>query len=119
MRRRLTPVDRVGVDERAAVLGKRSIKASSQQAAIRLAISMVDLTTLEGQDTEGKVRSLAAKAVHPDPSDPWFTIGHLLSVQDQRLHQTQAELRDLRAAYTSLLARLYPSNEVYVVARRA
>jgi len=39
MRRRLTPVDRVGVDERAAVLGKRSIKASSQQAAIRLAIS--------------------------------------------------------------------------------
>ena len=70
MRRRLTPVDRVGVDERAAVLGKRSIKASSQQAAIRLAISMVDLTTLEGQDTSGKVAQLAAKAVCPAPTHP-------------------------------------------------
>ena len=70
MRRRLTPVDRVGVDERAAVLGKRSIKAESQQAAIRLAISMVDLTTLEGQDTPGKVTQLAAKAVCPQPTHP-------------------------------------------------
>jgi SAM-dependent methyltransferase len=54
-----------------------------------------------------------------DPSDPWFTLGHLLSVQAERLQQTQAELRDLRAAYTALLDRLFPSNEVYVVARRA
>jgi deoxyribose-phosphate aldolase len=67
MRRRLAPVDRVGVDERAAVLGKRSIKSDSQQAAIRMAISMVDLTTLEGQDTPGKVAQLAAKAVCPAP----------------------------------------------------
>src|ERR687895_311457 len=59
MRRRVAPVDRVGVEERAAVLGKRSIKAESQQAAIRLAISMVDLTTLEGQDTPGKVAQVA------------------------------------------------------------
>src|SRR5919112_1627140 len=70
MRRRLTPVDRVGVEERAAVLGKRSIKAESQQAAIRLAVSMVDLTTLEGQDTPGKVAQLAAKAVCPAPTHP-------------------------------------------------
>src|SRR5918998_1753974 len=70
MRRRLTPVDRVGVEERAAVLGKRSIKAESQQEAIRLAISMVDLTTLEGQDTPGKVAQLAAKAVCPAPERP-------------------------------------------------
>ena len=70
MRRRLTPVDRVGVDERAAVLGKRSIKAESQQEAIQLAISMVDLTTLEGQDTPGKVAQLAAKAVCPAPTHP-------------------------------------------------
>jgi deoxyribose-phosphate aldolase len=70
MRRRLAPVDRVGVDERAAVLGKRSIKAESQQQAIRMAISMVDLTTLEGQDTPGKVAQLAAKAVCPAPERP-------------------------------------------------
>jgi deoxyribose-phosphate aldolase len=70
MRRRLTPVDRVGVDERAAWLGRRSIKAESQLAAIRLAVSMVDLTTLEGQDTPGKVAQLAAKAVCPAPEMP-------------------------------------------------
>src|SRR5215218_3938499 len=70
MRRRVAPVDRVGVDERAAVLGKRSIKAESQQQAIRMAVSMVDLTTLEGQDTPGKVAQLAAKAVCPAPTHP-------------------------------------------------
>ena len=70
MRRRVAPVDRVGVDERAAVLGKRSIKSESQQQAIRMAVSMVDLTTLEGADTAGKVAQLAAKAVCPAPTHP-------------------------------------------------
>ena len=70
MRRRVAPVDRVGIEERAAVLGKRSIKAESQQQAIRMAVSMVDLTTLEGQDTPGKVAQLAAKAVCPAPTHP-------------------------------------------------
>ncbi len=65
----LPGVDQVGAEQRAASLGTRSIKTSAKAYAIDLAISMVDLTTLEGQDTEGKVRSLAAKAVHPDPSD--------------------------------------------------
>ncbi len=66
----LPGVDQVGAEQRAAGLGTRSIKTSSKAYALDLAISMVDLTTLEGQDTPGKVRSLAAKAVHPDPSDP-------------------------------------------------
>ena len=66
----LPGVDQVGAEARAAALGSRSIKTSAKAYAIDLAISMVDLTTLEGQDTAGKVRSLAAKAVHPDPSDP-------------------------------------------------
>src|ERR671916_989419 len=70
MRRRVAPVDRVGIDERAALLGRRSIKSESQQQAIRMAISMVDLTTLEGQDTPGKVAQLAAKAVCPAPAHP-------------------------------------------------
>jgi deoxyribose-phosphate aldolase len=63
----LPGVDPVGVEARAATLATRSIKKASKLAAIDLAISMVDLTTLEGADTPGKVRSLAAKARRPDP----------------------------------------------------
>ncbi len=70
MIRRLPHVDRVGIEERAAVLGKRSIKTTAKQQGIRLAVSMVDLTTLEGADTPGKVRALSAKALRPDPADP-------------------------------------------------
>jgi deoxyribose-phosphate aldolase len=66
----LPGVDQVGAEARAAGLGTRSIKTSAKAYALDLAISMVDLTTLEGQDTQGKVRALAAKAMHPDPSDP-------------------------------------------------
>ncbi len=65
----LPGVDQVGADQRAAALGTRSIKTSSKKAAIDLAIRMVDLTTLEGQDTPGKVRALCAKAMRPDPAD--------------------------------------------------
>ena len=52
------------------MLGTRSIKTTAKAWAIDMAISMVDLTTLEGADTPGKVRSLAAKARRPDPTDP-------------------------------------------------
>ena len=65
----LPGVDQVGAEARAASLGTRSIKQAAKAYAIDLAISMVDLTTLEGQDTEGKVRALSAKAVRPDPGD--------------------------------------------------
>jgi deoxyribose-phosphate aldolase len=68
--RSLPHVDRVAVDERAATLGRRSIKNDAKLAGIRLAVSMIDLTTLEGQDTPGKVRALAAKAVCPAPTLP-------------------------------------------------
>jgi deoxyribose-phosphate aldolase len=63
-------VDRVGIEERAALLGKRSIKTTAKQQGIRLAVSMLDLTTLEGADTPGKVRNLCAKAVCPAPTMP-------------------------------------------------
>jgi deoxyribose-phosphate aldolase len=68
--RRLPHVDRVGIEERAATLGKRSIKTTAKQQGIRLAVSMIDLTTLEGADTPGKVRHLCAKAVCPAPELP-------------------------------------------------
>ncbi|QIX25891.1 deoxyribose-phosphate aldolase [Nocardioides sp. JQ2195] len=66
----LPGVDQVGADARAASLGTRSIKTTAKEFAIDLAIRMVDLTTLEGQDTPGKVRALANKAMRPDPADP-------------------------------------------------
>ncbi|HEX5566443.1 MAG TPA: deoxyribose-phosphate aldolase [Streptomyces sp.] len=65
----LPGVDAVGLEARAAALGTRSIKTTAKAYAIDLAISMIDLTTLEGADTPGKVRALCAKAVHPDPTD--------------------------------------------------
>ena len=68
--RSLPHVDRVAVQERAAALGKRSIKTDAKRQGIRLAISLLDLTTLEGQDTPGKVRQLAAKAVTPSSEYP-------------------------------------------------
>ena len=67
---RVWPVDQVGVEERAAALAKRSIKRESKLWALDLVIRMMDLTTLEGKDTPGKVRALAGKARRPDPTDP-------------------------------------------------
>jgi deoxyribose-phosphate aldolase len=65
----LPGVDQVGADQRAAMLGTRSIKTSAKNWALDLAIRMVDLTTLEGADTPGKIRALCAKAMRPDPDD--------------------------------------------------
>ncbi|MFU8945807.1 deoxyribose-phosphate aldolase [Mycetocola zhadangensis] len=63
-------VDAVGLEQRAAGLGTRSIKTSSKKWALDTIIGLIDLTTLEGADTPGKVRSLVAKAITPDASDP-------------------------------------------------
>jgi deoxyribose-phosphate aldolase len=68
--RTLPHVDRVGVAERVAALGKRSIKGEAKRQGLLLAVSLLDLTTLEGADTPGKVRQLAAKAVTPAPAYP-------------------------------------------------
>jgi deoxyribose-phosphate aldolase len=65
----LPGVDQVGAHERAAALATRSIKRDAKMWALDAAIRMVDLTTLEGADTPGKVRGLCAKARHPDPAD--------------------------------------------------
>jgi deoxyribose-phosphate aldolase len=67
---RVSSVDQVGVEERVDSLKKRSIKKQSKLWALDLAIRMMDLTTLEGKDTPGKIRALCAKAMHPQPGDP-------------------------------------------------
>jgi deoxyribose-phosphate aldolase len=66
----LPGVDQVGLERRSAVLATRSIKKESKLQALDMAISMIDLTTLEGSDTPGKVRSLCAQARRPDPEHP-------------------------------------------------
>ena len=71
----LSPVDQVGADARAAMLATRSIKTASKKWAIDMAISMIDLTTLEGADTDGKVKAICNKAIRPDPTDS--TVPHV------------------------------------------
>ena len=75
---RVPRVDAVGIEERAAALGKRSIKKASKVAGIKLAISVLDLTTLEGKDSEGKVRQLCRKAIRPLPGDP--SVPHVAAI---------------------------------------
>jgi deoxyribose-phosphate aldolase len=66
---RIGSVDQVAVEERAATLARRSIKRDSKLWALDLAVRMMDLTTLEGADTPGKVSALCSKAIRPDPVD--------------------------------------------------
>ena len=66
----LPGVDQVGAETRVAALATRSIKRHAKMQALELAIAMVDLTTLEGADTPGKVTAMCAKALRPDPADP-------------------------------------------------
>ena len=66
---RIGSIDQVAVEARAGELAKRSIKKDAKVWALELAIRCCDLTTLEGQDTPGKVAALCSKAVRPDPSD--------------------------------------------------
>jgi deoxyribose-phosphate aldolase len=75
---RVTAVDQVGVEERVDSLKRRSIKAASKLWALDLAIRMIDLTTLEGKDTPGKIRALCAKAIQPLPGDA--SIPHVAAI---------------------------------------
>lgn len=65
-----TTIDQIGVEERAARFTKRSIKKETKVEGIKLAISMIDLTTLEGKDSAGKVHALCQKAIRPDDANP-------------------------------------------------
>jgi deoxyribose-phosphate aldolase len=104
----LPGVDQVGAENRVKVLGTRSIKTTAKAWAIDTAISMVDLTTLEGSDTPGKVRSLAAKARRPDPEDPSCppvaavcVYGDLAGVAKQALAGTGINVAAVATAFPS------------------
>jgi deoxyribose-phosphate aldolase len=108
--RRLPHVDRVGIEERAAVLGKRSIKTTAKQEGIRLAVSMLDLTTLEGADTPGKVRHLCAKAVCPAPTMPEIPSCAAVCVYPS-LAGVAGEALDGTGVRTASVATAFPSGQ--------
>ena len=104
----LPAVDQVGAEARAASLGTRSIKTTAKAYALELAIRMVDLTTLEGSDTPGKVRALSAKAVRPDPADPTCpsaaavcVYSDLVSTAKQALAGTDVHVASVATAFPS------------------
>jgi deoxyribose-phosphate aldolase len=104
----LPGVDQVGAEGRAAALATRSIKTTAKAWAIDTAISMVDLTTLEGADTPGKVRSLCAKAARPDPSDPTTPAAAAVCVYPDLVATAVAALRGTRVQIASV-ATAFPS----------
>jgi deoxyribose-phosphate aldolase len=104
----LPGVDQVGAEERAAALATRSIKTTAKAWAIDTAIRMIDLTTLEGADTPGKVRSLCAKAAHPDPSDPTAPAAAAVCVYPDLVATAVDALRGTRVGVASV-ATAFPS----------
>nr|WP_221634581.1 deoxyribose-phosphate aldolase [Nocardioides luti] len=104
----LPGVDQVGAEARAAGLGTRSIKTTAKAFAIDLAIRMVDLTTLEGADTHGKVRALAAKAMHPDPADPSCPMTAAVCVYPDMVATAKEVLGD-SGVHVAAVATAFPS----------
>jgi deoxyribose-phosphate aldolase len=110
---RVTPVDAVGLEERAASLATRSIKRDAKLYALDLAIRCADLTTLEGADTPGKVTAVCSKAVRPDPTDPTIpgvaavvVYPALVPVAAERLKGTGVHLASVAGGFPSGLAPL-------------
>ncbi|MEI6219942.1 MAG: deoxyribose-phosphate aldolase [Actinomycetes bacterium] len=107
----LPRVDEVGVNARAAMLATRSIKTTSKAWAIDMAISMVDLTTLEGADTPGKVRAICAKAVRPDATDPSVPSVGAVCVYNDMVHIARTTLDQIggKAIPVAAVATAFPS----------
>jgi deoxyribose-phosphate aldolase len=116
--RGLPGVDEVGAAERAARLATRSIKTTAKAYALDLAISMVDLTTLEGADTPGKVRALSGKAVHPDPSAPSVPSVAAVCVYSDRVADAVAVVRGTGVKVASV-ATAFPSGRAPLAAKLA
>ncbi|WP_433214638.1 deoxyribose-phosphate aldolase [Dactylosporangium sp. CS-047395] len=106
----LPGVDQVGAEQRAAMLGTRSIKTTAKAQALDLAIRMVDLTTLEGSDTPGKVRALCAKAVRPDPADPSCPSAAAICVYPAMIATAAEALRGSKVHLASV-ATAFPSGQ--------
>jgi deoxyribose-phosphate aldolase len=105
---RIGSVDAVALEERAASLAKRSIKRESKLQALELAVRMMDLTTLEGADTPGKVAALCSKAIRPDPVDTTVpsvaavcVYPNLVPTAKQRLHGSGVKVASVATSFPS------------------
>jgi deoxyribose-phosphate aldolase len=118
----LSGVDKVGVEERSAKLATRSIKTSAKKEGIDLSIRMIDLTTLEGMDTKGKVKNLCAKARRPDPLNDSVpsvaavcVYSDLVSIAKENLSGTNIKVAAVATGFpagrVSLAAKLQDTND--------
>ena len=107
---RIGSVDAVALEERAASLARRSIKRESKLQALELAVRMIDLTTLEGADTPGKVAALCSKAVRPDPVDPSIPSVAAVCIYPNLVPTAVARLRDTTVKVASV-ATGFPSGQ--------
>jgi deoxyribose-phosphate aldolase len=114
----LPGVDQVGAEARAAMLASRSIKTTAKQWALDMAISMIDLTTLEGQDTPGKVRAICAKAKRPDPADPTAPQVAAVCVYPDLAHLAAAEVKGT-GIHVASVATAFPSGRTSVEVKLA
>jgi deoxyribose-phosphate aldolase len=110
---RVTAVDKVAAEERVASLQKRSIKKASKLWALDLAIRMMDLTSLEGKDTPGKIRALAAKAIHPKPGDPSIPSVAALCIYPSLIPEAKEALRGSSVRVASV-ATAFPSGQSFL-----
>ena len=116
----LSPVDQVGAEARAVMLATRSIKTTSKAWAIDTAISMIDLTTLEGADSPGKVKALCAKAVRPDPTDSTVPSVGAICVYNDMVKIARSELdaiggKDIPVA---AVATAFPSGRASIAVKK-
>jgi deoxyribose-phosphate aldolase len=116
----LSPVDQVGAEARAAMLATRSIKTSSKAWAIDMAISMVDLTTLEGADTPGKIKTLCAKAVRPDPTDSTVpSVGAICVYNDMvKIARIELDLIGGHSVPVAAVATAFPSGRATLAVKK-
>ena len=114
----LPGVDQVATAERAASLATRSIKRDAKLWALTMAVRMVDLTTLEGADTPGKVRDLCAKARRPDPSDPAVPPVAAVCVYPDLVREARAGVAGTQIAVASV-ATAFPSGRASLAVKLA
>jgi deoxyribose-phosphate aldolase len=114
----LPPVDQIGSEARAAGLATRSIKRDAKMQALDMAIRMVDLTTLEGADTPGKVRAMCAKALRPDPADPAVPPVAAVCIYPDLVGVARAELAGSSVAVASV-ATAFPSGRASLAVKLA
>jgi deoxyribose-phosphate aldolase len=105
-------VDQVGADERAAALAKRSIKKTSKLWALDLAIRCMDLTTLEGADTPGKVAAMCSKAVRPQPGDDSIPSVAAVCIYPAMVPHAAVQLRGTGVLVASV-ATAFPSGQTF------